>query len=68
MEKALTQINRQRLSGTRNTDLITKPNKLNTSRNSHKVLKCIAQRWASRGYYPTPSEAMRVLLEGVNHG
>ena len=66
MEKALTQINRQRLSGTRSPDFTTKPDKLNTSRNGHKVLEGIARKWAACGYYPTPSAAMKVLMEGCH--
>ena len=62
MEKALTQINEQRLSGTRSPDFTTKPDKMDTSRNGHKVLEGIARKWASRGYYPTPSAAMQALL------
>ena len=66
MKKALTQINEQRLSGTRNPDFTTKPTKLNTSRNGHKVLEGIARKWASRGYYPSPSAAMKALTEGCH--
>ena len=42
----------------------TKPTKLSTSRNGHKVLEGIARKLASRGYYPSPSAAMKVLMEG----
>jgi hypothetical protein len=40
----------------------TNPAKLT---NSRKALKQIARKWAARGYYSTPSEAMSVLLGGV---
>jgi hypothetical protein len=40
----------------------TKPTKPTISR---KALKQIARKWAARGYYSTPSEAMSVLLGGV---
>lgn len=43
----------------------TKSRKLNATRNGRKVLKQIARKWATRGYYSTPSEAMRVLLSGA---
>ena len=46
----------------------TNSTKLNTTRNVRKVLNQLARKWASRGYYSTPNEALRVLLEGVNHG
>ena len=46
----------------------TKPTNLNTTPNGRRVLERIARKWASRGYYPTPSAAMRVLLGEVNHG
>ena len=49
------------------TDNSTSPRKLKGN-NSLKTLEQIARKWAARGYYPTPSAAMRVLLEGVNHG
>ena len=62
MKKALIQINGQRLSGTRTPDYTTAISKQN---NSHKVLEQIARKWAARGYYPTPSAAMKVLMEGV---
>ncbi len=44
----------------------TKPTKLITDRNGKKTLKQIARRWAARGYYSTPSEAMKVLMEGCH--
>ncbi len=63
MEKALTQINEQRLSGTRTPDYTT----ANIKRISdYKVLEQIAQRWADHGYYPSPGSAMEVLLEGCH--
>ena len=40
----------------------TRPTKLPSCRNGHKVLERIARKWASRGYYPTPSAAMQALL------
>ena len=43
----------------------TKPTKLTNGRNDRKSLKQIARKWAARGYYSTPSEAMSVLLGGV---
>ena len=43
----------------------TKPAKFTNGRNSRKSLKQIARRWAARGYYSTPSEAMSVLLGDV---
>ena len=43
-------------------DSSTNFHKLTTSLNGNKTLKQIARKWASRGYYSTPSEAMRVLL------
>lgn len=46
----------------------TNPTKLNTTRNGKKTLQQIARKWASRGYYPTPSAAMKVLLGDVSHG
>ena len=46
-------------------DSSTKPTTLTTSRNGKIFLKQIAQRWSDRGYYPNPSAAMRVLLEGL---
>jgi len=30
-----------------------------------KSLEQLSRKWAARGYYPTPSAAMQVLLEGV---
>jgi len=44
-----------------------KPTTLTISRNGKKTLKQIARKWAARGYYSSPSEAMRVLLEGMNN-
>ena len=44
----------------------TKPTKLTTCRNGKKTLKQIARRWAARGYYSSPSEAMKVLMEGCH--
>ena len=49
-------------------DSSTKPNILNTTPNGRRVLERLARKWVSRGYYPTPSAAMRVLLGEVNHG
>ena len=46
----------------RSQNFSTKPTKLT---NSRKALKQIARKWAARGYYSTPSEAMSVLLGGV---
>lgn len=43
----------------------TKPTNLNTTRNGRRVLEQLSRKWASRGYYPTPSAAMEALLEGV---
>lgn len=43
----------------------TKPTKITNSRNGRKTLKRIARKWAARGYYSTPSEAMSALLGGV---
>ena len=62
MKKAPTQINEQRLPGTRTPDYTTASKGHNTSR---KTLERTARRWVARGYYPTPSAAMQVLLEGV---
>lgn len=47
---------------TSNSNSSTKPTKPNTTQNGHKTLDRIARKWASRGYYPTPSAAMRALL------
>ena len=41
----------------------TKPPNLTNSGNGRKTLKQIARIWVSRGYYSTPSEAMRVCWE-----
>ena len=46
-------------------NISTKPTKLTNGRNDRKSLKQIARKWAARGYYSTPSEAMSVLLGGV---
>ena len=43
----------------------TKPTKLTTCRNGKRTLKQIARKWAARGYYSSPSEAMKVLMDGV---
>jgi len=43
----------------------TKPTKFTNGRNDRKSLKQIARKWAARGYYSTPSEAMSVLLGDV---
>ena len=66
MEKAPTREQRLNLilGGTDNS---TSPRKLKGN-NSLKTLERIDRKWASRGYYPTPSAAMRVLLGEVNHG
>ena len=61
MKKALTQINEQRLSGTRTPDCTTAHIKRN-----NKVLKQLVQKWVDRGYYPTPGASMEVLLEGCH--
>jgi hypothetical protein len=44
----------------------TNPHKLHTRRNRQKTLARIARKWAARGYYPTPSEAMVALLGGCH--
>ena len=46
-------------------NISTKPACIANSRNGRKTLKQIARKWAARGYYATPSEAMSVLLGGV---
>ena len=46
-------------------DSTKKPHKLPTSNNGRKTLQHIARKWVLRGYYSTPSEAMKALLEGV---
>ena len=43
----------------------TKPACITNSRNGRKTLERLARKWAARGYYSTPSEAMSVLLGGV---
>ena len=63
-EKAPTRKQRLNLD-TRNSDSTKKPHKLPTGNNGRKTLQQIARKWASRGYYSTPSEAMKALLEGV---
>ena len=66
MKKALTQINEQRLNLVlQKSDYTTAPAELNTTRNGKKSLEQLARKWASRGYYPTLSEAMKVLLGSV---
>jgi len=40
----------------------TKTTKITNSRNGRKTLERLARKWASRGYYSTPSEAMNALL------
>ena len=37
-----------------------------TIKHRQLILEDIADRWVSRGYYPTPSAAMKVLMEGYN--
>ena len=36
-----------------------------TGKNRLTILERIANRWFGRGHYPTPSQAMQALLEGV---
>ena len=43
----------------------TKPTRITNSRAGRKTLERLARKWAARGYYSTPSEAMSVLLGGV---
>jgi hypothetical protein len=43
----------------------TKPTTLPNSRNGRKALNQTARKWAARGYYPTPSEALKALLGKV---
>mgnify|MGYP006928232623 CR=1 FL=1 len=45
-------------------DSSTNFHKLTTSLNGNKTLKPIARKWAFRGYYPSPSKAMKALLQG----
>jgi len=42
----------------------TKPTTRTTSRNGKKTLKQIARKKAARGYYSSPSQAMKALLQG----
>lgn len=63
-EKAPTRKQRLNLDS-RKSDSTKKPHKLPTSKNDRKILRQIARKWASRGYYSTPSEAMQALLKGV---
>jgi len=44
----------------------TIPTESTNSRSRHKLLEQIAQRWANRGYYPTPTTAMEALTEGYH--
>ena len=44
----------------------TKNHKLHSSHNGKKTLERIARKWTSRGYYPTPSAAMKALMENHN--
>ena len=64
IEKAPTQGQRLNLD-LRKSDSTKNPHKLHTSKNGQRTLRQIARKLASRGYYSTPSEAMKVLLEGV---
>jgi len=41
----------------------TKNHKLHSRHSGKKALERIARKWASRGFYSTPSAAMSVLLE-----
>jgi hypothetical protein len=50
-----------------NQDSSTKPTKLTNSRNGRKALNQTARKWAARGYYSTPSEALKALLECTGH-
>jgi len=56
-----------KLGGTDNTKLQVnfKPKRLPIGKNRQMVLEDIANKWAGRGYYSTPSRAMLALLEGV---
>ncbi len=44
------------------------PHKFDSSTNPTKLrtLEQISRKWAARGYYPTPSAAMKVLMEGCH--
>ena len=59
-DRLIQELNSQNIS--------TNPTKITNSRNGRKTLERIARKWAARGYYSTPSEAMKVLLGSVSHG
>jgi hypothetical protein len=40
----------------------TKTTKITNSLKGRKTLERLARKWAARGYYSTPSEAMNALL------
>ena len=63
-EKAPTRKQRLNLD-LHKSDSTKKPHKLHTSKNGQKTPRQIARKWASRGYYMKPSEAIKVLLKGV---
>ena len=56
-DRLIQELNSQNIS--------TKPTCITNSRNGRKTLKRKARKWAARGYYSTPSEAMNALLRKV---
>ena len=46
-------------------NISTKPTCITNNRSGRKTLKQISRKWAARGYYSTPSEAMNALLGKV---
>ena len=63
-EKAPTKKQRLNLD-TRESDYTNIPTNINVSQKDGKAYVRLARKWAARGYYSTPSEAMNVLLGGV---
>ena len=43
---------------------IKKPHKLHTGKIAQRTLRQIGRKWAAQGFYTSPSQAMKALLQG----